>query len=248
MCLIIFAWQLDPMRPLIVAANRDEFHARPARPFAAWSDLPGVHAGRDLEAGGTWMGVGLENRFAALTNIRDPKQIAGARSRGELVAAYLAGSISPSTYLQSVTDRLDKYAGFNLLVGDGRELWHLNSGSALPQRLAPGLYGLCNADLDTPWPKVERSKAAFMQALDAQDPEPMFNLLGDRHVPRDAELPGTGVPLETERLLASAFIVSPRYGTRTSTLLIQDAGGLCTVEERTFDPDGSLSARITWQR
>ncbi|WP_188983418.1 NRDE family protein [Pseudomonas matsuisoli] len=246
MCLIVFAWQLDPEWPLIMAANRDEFHARPALPFAAWQDLPTVHAGRDLEAGGSWMGVGANQRFAALTNIRDPSQTPGQRSRGELVAAYLTGSSRPETYLKDIMNRPEDYTGFNLLVGDDHELWHLNSARRSLHRLEPGLYGVSNDDLDTPWPKLERSKAAFQEAIDGHEWSALFALLQDRSCPTDEALPMTGVPLETERLLSSTFIVSPRYGTRASTVLLMDHLGQRHVEERAFDPEGNVTHVVEW--
>ena len=247
MCLIVFAWQLDPEWPLIMAANRDEFHARPAQAFGPWPDLPMIHAGRDLEAGGTWMGVASGRRFAALTNIRDPEQTVGMRSRGELVSAYLTGASKPEDYLKDLADRLEDYSGFNLLLGEDRELWHLNSARRSLRRLEPGLYGISNDDLDTPWPKLERSKAALERAMMGPDREAFFNLLQDRSRPADSALPKTGVPLETERLLGSTFIVSPRYGTRASTVLLVDAMGKRNVEERSYDPEGNVTGVVEWQ-
>lgn len=246
MCLIVFAWQLDPARPLVVAANRDEFHARPARPFGAWPDMPSIHAGRDLEAGGTWMGLGSSGRFAALTNIRDPLQPVGTRSRGELASAYLAGARSPDAYLEDVANRFEDYSGFNLLVGDRDSLWHLNARTGKPRELAPGVYGVSNADLDTPWPKLARSKSAFEDAWRMESTEPLFALLADRTVPPDEALPKTGVSLPLERLLGSAFIVSPDYGTRVSTVVERRADGTCFVEERQFDRDGNQVGVVTW--
>lgn len=246
MCLIVFAWQLDPARPLVVAANRDEFHARPARPFGAWPDLPGIHAGRDLEAGGTWMGLGSGGRFAALTNIRDPSQPVGRRSRGELASAYLAGAVSPDDYLEDVASRLEDYSGFNLLVGDQESLWHLNARTGTPRKLAPGVYGVSNADLDTPWPKLARSKATFKDAWRMASTDPLFALLADRTVPPDEALPKTGVSLPLERLLSSAFIVSPDYGTRVSTVVERRGDGIFHVEERQFDRDGKRMGTVSW--
>ncbi|WP_462380157.1 NRDE family protein [Pseudomonas sp. Marseille-QA0892] len=246
MCLIVFAWQLDAARPLVVAANRDEFHARPARPFGAWPDLPNIHAGRDLEAGGTWMGIGSGGRFAALTNIRDPLQPVGTRSRGELASAYLAGARSPDAYLEGVASRLDDYSGFNLLVGDRESLWHLNAQTGTPHKLAPGVYGVSNADLDTPWPKLARSKSAFKDAWRMESTDALFALLADRTVPPDEALPKTGVSLQLERLVGSTFIVSPDYGTRVSTVVERHADGTCHVEERRFDREGKTAGIVTW--
>jgi len=152
MCLIVFAWRPGHALPLLLAANRDEFHARPSLPLAAWEDAPSIIGGRDLQAGGTWLGVRPDGRFAALTNIRIGGQPAGRRSRGELVERYLRGELAPADYLAGLSAGIEDYAGFNLLVGTARELWHFNSQSAAPRRLEAGVYGLCNADLDTPWP------------------------------------------------------------------------------------------------
>jgi len=154
MCLIVFAWRPGHAQPLIVAANRDEFYARPSLPLGQWPELPQIHAGRDLEAGGTWLGVGADGRFAALTNIRNPHQPPARRSRGELVARFLAGDVPLDDYLRDVVGRSVEYAGFNLLLGNAEQLWHYNARDPQPQRLEPGVYGLSNAGLDTPWPKL----------------------------------------------------------------------------------------------
>lgn len=150
MCLIVFAWQPGHALPLLVAANRDEFYARPSLPLAAWEDAEGVFAGRDLEAGGTWLGLGPAGRFAALTNVRDPSQALGKRSRGELVADFLRGGGNPADYLAQVAGRAADYSGFNLLIGDRHQLWHYNPRVGPPRLLPAGIYGLSNAALDTP--------------------------------------------------------------------------------------------------
>ncbi|MFJ4372462.1 NRDE family protein [Pseudomonas japonica] len=238
MCLIVFAWRPGHARPLIVAANRDEFYARPTQALAPWGEAPGVHAGRDLEAGGTWLGVGPQGRFAALTNIRDPGQPIGARSRGELVAGYLRGELSVEAYLQKVAGEAQHYSGFNLLVGDGHTLGYLHGGDAAPRLLPAGVYGLSNAALDTPWPKLVKAREGLRELLDETAPEPFFALLGDDRQAADAELPNTGVGLATERLLSSVFIASQNYGTRASTVLIVEADGKRRLLERSFGPFG----------
>ncbi|AYC31078.1 hypothetical protein D3880_01160 [Pseudomonas cavernae] len=245
MCLIVFAWRPDHALPLVVAANRDEFYARPSLPLAAWEDAPGLHAGRDLEAGGTWLGVTVNGRFAALTNIRKPGQPLGRHSRGELVAQFLRGRLSPSSYLAEVAARADAYSGFNLLVGDADQLCYLNSHEGQPQRLAPGLYGLSNASLDTPWPKLQRAKAGLAACLDAAQPQALLELLGDAQAAADSALPDTGVGLATERLLSSMFIASPNYGTRASTALIRRADGTQTLVERSFGPYGAHLGEVS---
>ncbi|WP_130908371.1 NRDE family protein [Pseudomonas sp. Sample_16] len=238
MCLIVFAWRPDHAQPLIVAANRDEFYARPSLPLAQWPEAPHVYAGRDLEAGGTWLGVGANGRFAALTNIRDPHRPPGRKSRGELVAGFLSGDVSIDDYLTDVVARSPEYGGFNLLVGNKNELWHFNARATEAVMLPPGVYGLSNAGLDTPWPKLLRAKAALSQVLDEPQPEALLALLNDAQTAPFNELPDTGVGLATETLLSSVFIASQSYGTRASTALIVQADGSRHMVERSFGPFG----------
>ncbi|MDF0729380.1 NRDE family protein [Pseudomonas entomophila] len=238
MCLIVFAWRPGHALPLVVAANRDEFYARPTQALAAWDDAPGVHAGRDLEAGGSWLGVGPGGRFAALTNIRDPQQPQGPRSRGELVAAYLRGDLGVEAYLDQVASHSAQYSGFNLLVGDGRQLGYLHAHEPAPRLLAPGVYGVSNAGLDTPWPKLVKARRALEAELPLADPQRLLALLADGATAADGELPDTGVGLATERLLSSVFIASQSYGTRASTVLIVDDRGQRRMIERSFGPFG----------
>lgn len=238
MCLIVFAWRPGHAQPLIVAANRDEFYARPTQPLAQWAHAPHVHAGRDLEAGGTWLGIGANGRFAALTNIRDPRQPASRTSRGELVAGFLSGEMSIDDYLSDVVARSAEYAGFNLLIGNTNELWHFNARDSEAVMLAPGVYGLSNAGLDTPWPKVLKAKAALSELLDDPQPAALLAILGDSQPAPLTELPDTGVGLATETLLSSVFIASPTYGTRASTALIVSADGSRVIVERSFGPYG----------
>lgn len=238
MCLIVFAWRPGHALPLIVAANRDEFYARPTQALGAWEDAPGVHAGRDLEAGGTWLGIGPQGRFAALTNIRDPGQPLGPRSRGELVAAYLQGELGVEAYLDQVAGRSGQYSGFNLLVGDARQLGFLHAREAAPRLLEPGVYGLSNAGLDTPWPKLVKARRGLEGLLESADPQQLLGLLADGETAAEADLPETGVGLATEKLLSSVFIASQNYGTRASTVLIVDDQGRRRLVERSFGPFG----------
>lgn len=241
MCLIEFAWRPSHALPLIVAANRDEFHARPSLPLGIWQDAPQIIAGRDLQAGGTWLGLGTAGRFAALTNIiRAPGTPAGARSRGELPERYLRGELSPQAYLTVLTGHLEHYSGFNLLVGDARELWYLNSNTGTPEQLSAGIYGLSNAALDSPWPKLLRTRAALHGCIDAPQAEILLQLLSGPQPAADDELPSTGVPYEWEKKLSSAFIASADYGTRASTVLIRRADGSTDIIERRFGPAGAL--------
>lgn len=246
MCLITFAWRPDHDRPLIVAANRDEFYARPTAAAAEWEHAPGVYAGRDLEAGGTWLGVGPQGRFAAVTNIRAVASRPASRSRGELCAAYLTGEVDLGDYARQVCDRAQAYGGFNLLLGDGSNLYYLNSHSRVPHALAAGVYGLSNAALDTPWPKLLKAREGFAALLESS-PEQLMALLSDPTLAKDADLPETGVGLATERLLSSVFIASPTYGTRASTVLVAWADGRRTLVERSFGPGGGRLGEVSFE-
>lgn len=235
MCILVFDWQPGTEQPLLLLGNRDEFHQRPTAALAQWPDQPRIHAGRDLQAGGSWLGIAPGRRFAALTNIREP-EAPQPLSRGELVSDYLAGSQSPAAYIQQLVDKAGQYSGFNLLTGDANELWFLHSRTPVPRLLAPGIYGLCNASLDTPWPKLVRLRSAFSQ-LPRDDDAALFNLMQDTWRPADAMLPDTGMSLTIERTLSSIFIRGDEYGTRATSLLRMDTGGI-TLTERSFAPGG----------
>ncbi|MES2819069.1 MAG: NRDE family protein [Pseudomonadota bacterium] len=244
MCLIVFAWRPDHAQPLLLAANRDEFYDRPTQGLASWDDVPGLIAGRDLQAGGTWLGVGRDGRFAALTNIRDPRRPPIGRSRGELPTQFLTSALSPEAFFHELAQRADDYAGFNLLAGDRDELWFYHSWEGTPQRLPAGLYGFSNAQLDTPWPKVQRAKAALAAQLPAPHPGALLDLLSDPQQADAASLPDTGVGMATEILLSSVFIASRSYGTRASTALIVQADGARQIVERSYGPHGELLGDI----
>lgn len=241
MCLILFAWRMDEDFPLVLAANRDEFYERPSAPAAFWEDAPDLLAGRDLREGGTWLGITTKGRVAALTNYRDPASLKiGAPSRGRLVSDYLRSGEVPEAYLRGISSNSDRFNGFNLLVGDPGVLFCYSNRGAR-ERLDPGIYGLSNRLLDTPWPKVERGKAALSVLLKdkkALSPEGLFALLADRTRPPDDRLPDTGVGLEWERVLSPLFIESPVYGTRSSTVLLIDRRGEVTFAEREFNGGG----------
>ena len=236
MCLILVAWRAHADYPLVVAANRDEFFTRAAAPAAFWAESPDVLAGRDLQAGGTWMGVTRQGRFAALTNFRDPvSQRSDAASRGKLVADFLRGRQSPAAYFAAIGPQSRAYNGFNLLAGDGEHLaWFSNAGGR-PLLLEPGIYGVCNHLLDTPWPKVEAAKSALGAALaELPDEAGLFQLLRDDSIHPDEALPRTGVSLEWERLLSAAFVKATDYGTRNSTVLRVGRDGWIILDEQTW--------------
>jgi uncharacterized protein with NRDE domain len=245
MCLIFVAWRAHRDYPVVVAANRDEFFVRPTAPAGFWSEAPHILAGHDLEAGGSWMGVTRSGRFAALTNYRDPAQMrSGVPSRGGLVANFLAGNASPQGYLDQIAPLARQCNGYNLLVGDGESLWWSSNVGEVSRELAPGVYGVSNHLLDTPWPKVGAGKTALSRAIeDLPDENGLFELLRDDSLHPDEHLPQTGVPLDWERLLSAAFVKSPAYGTRSSTVFIQESGGRITFDEQTWLPDAAIGPR-----
>jgi len=245
MCLLIFAHQVAREYPLLVAANRDEFHARPTSASDFWAAHPELLAGKDLQQGGTWMGVTRSGRFAAVTNYRDPSQSAVApRSRGELPLTYLAGSQDPETFLKKVAAMARDYGGFNLLVGDRHNLWYFaNSDDMDPQCLPPGVYGLSNARLDTPWPKVQLGKARMLALLQAGpiSHSALATVVTDRQRADQRTLSGHGLDGSMETTLSAQFIVTDTYGTRSSTTVWIDAHDQASWREQSFDKDGALS-------
>jgi uncharacterized protein with NRDE domain len=241
MCLILLAVDAHPRFPLVVAANRDEFHDRPTRPAGWWPEAPGVLAGRDERSGGTWMGVTRDGRWAAVTNYREPAgERPDAPSRGGLVADYLRGSEPAETYLAGLAERAGEYNGFNLLVGERERVLWLSNRQPVPRAepVGRGVHGLSNHLLDTPWPKVVRGAAELRRALSAPDPDPraLLDLMLDRTLAADHDLPSTGVGRELERALSSRFILTPGYGTRSSTALLLDRGGTLRFVERSYAP------------
>ena len=239
MCLILVAWQIHPDYPLVVAANRDEFHARPTAVAARWMEAPHVIAGRDLEAGGTWLGVTETGRFAAVTNVREPGKPKGPQSRGCLTRDFLTGAASPGDFTAGIAD--DAFSGFNLLVADEQTLCYRSNRDGPPRVLSAGTYGVSNHLLDTPWPKLTTAKARFAEALEHLPAEqPFFDLLADDEIVPDEDLPATGVPLDWDRRLSAVFVHSPGYGTRASTLLLRHRNGTGVLIERGFGPDANV--------
>lgn len=251
MCLVLFAIASHPRYPLLLAANRDEYYARPARPLQPWPDAPQLLAGQDLEAGGTWLGITRDGRFATVTNVREgiPRRT-DQRSRGALTRDYLLGSLGAAAFAEFAYTEGEHYAGFNLLLGDRTGVYYCSNRGQPPRRLSRGFYGLSNDALDTPWPKVVSGKAALQQvALHEPSTDALIALLGDRHQPADALLPDTGVGLSLERIYASRFIASPSYGTRASTALLIDRDGHALLKEQNFGADGGIGPSIEydWQ-
>lgn len=250
MCLIALAWKVSPAFPLVVAANRDEWRERPTQPAHWWPDQPRLLAGRDLQAGGTWMGITKSGRFAAVTNFRDPSdKRSTARSRGGLVSEFLLGVQSPLDYLEHLVPRAREYNGFNLIVGDGLSLHYYGSRENAARAIEPGIHGLSNHLLDEPWPKVVHAREAMRRALDEAAPaEPLFDMLSSPDVVTDAELPRTGVELAWERRLSAALITGEDYGTRASTVLVVNADGDFEFEERTRDAAGGVTTVARFRR
>ena len=245
MCLLVLAWKSHPRYRLIVAANRDEFHDRPSAPLGWWPDDPRILAGRDLRGAGTWMGAARSGRFGIVTNFRELERPAeDAPSRGDLVTRFLSGATSPKEYLDDLHNRAASYAGFNVLLGGPRSLHYYSNRDGLPaQPLASGIYGLSNHWLDSPWPKLLRTRARLSEliATDRVEPQALFTLLADR-TPADLdETPDTGLPPEWERALSSPFVMHERYGTRCSTVLLVEHDGRTTMCERRFDAGGNTT-------
>jgi uncharacterized protein with NRDE domain len=266
MCLLVLAWKAHPRYRLVLAANRDEFHERPADPLARWP-APDILAGRDQRAGGTWLGLDRARRFGVVTNFRElqrPRR--SAPSRGRLIPDYLQTPQSPESYLTRLETDAPGYSGFNLLVGDSEQLWYAsNRKDQFAQALPAGVHGLSNEFLDSPWPKLQRVRRAFEAWLadengaagQSEDPnegqnngaragdpegqhhtvERLFAMLADR-TPAPEGSPGTGLPPDWERTLSSPFVTDPTYGTRCSTVLLIEPSGAVVMAERRFDPAG----------
>ena len=249
MCLLLISYDMHPVYRVVLAANRDEYYNRPTAPLAFWNDMPDILAGRDLKRSGTWLGVTRTGRIAAITNYREPAlRYENAPSRGHLVSNFLQGLESPENYLNHIKSSGHRYNGFNLIVGDWSGLFYYSNMADNIKKLKPGLFGLCNHLLDTPWPKVEKGKAAFSALLDGKqtiDIEDIFSILENRTLPPDDMLPDTGVGLSWERVLSPLFIFSPDYGTRSSSIVFVERTGKLTFAERTFDPLHAESSEET---
>jgi len=259
MCLLLLAHEVHPAYPLVLLANRDEFYARPTAPLAYWSHEPAVLAGRDLKAGGSWLGITWGGRLAAVTNYREPRASgSGSRSRGQLVSDFLTSRADPGTFLERLGSTAAAYRGFNLIVGDigtpaSPTLCYFSNRGSGVVKLTAGIHGLSNHLLDTPWPKVSRGMAGLAGLLQAEDepqPEQLMELLRDTTRPPDDELPDTGVGLDWERVLSPLFIASEAYGTRSSSVILVSAAGEVIFGERTYAAGGPDASRYQarWQR
>ena len=240
MCLIAFAWQAHPRWRLVLAGNRDEFHARPSAPLAHWAERP-ILGGRDLEAGGTWLGVTDAGRCSVVTNVRDPRDPHEGRSRGWLAVDYLAGAAAAAEHAVQLRASAMAYRPFNLLTFDATDAFYLgNRPEPRIQAIAPGVHGLSNADFNTPWPKTRALMARLgaWVAAGTDDIAPLFAALADERQAPDDALPDTGVGAERERWLSSAFIRGERYGTRASTVVLIGHDGAGRIVERRFGPNG----------
>jgi len=244
MCLIVFAWQSHPDFRLVLAANRDEYHGRPSQALHWWPDEPDVLAGRDLQAGGTWLAVHRAGRFASVTNYRERQNRQGKpRSRGALVTDFVTTSEDARSFSDSIAG--GEYAGFSLLTTDGNDLFCVSNRGDEAKRLSPGIYGLSNASLNTPWPKVARSRDALRLLIDtdAIDETGLFRLMADRQQASVSDVEAGHLPFELARKLTAPFIVSPDYGTRCSTALLWSTDGKVILSERRFDAAGKTAGQ-----
>jgi uncharacterized protein with NRDE domain len=247
----LLAWRAQHDHPLILAANRDEFFARPTLPAAPWPESPWIVGGRDLEKGGSWLALSASGRLAAVTNFRDGTRAKTAgRSRGLLVSDFVTSNLDPRSFLERVRTARAAYDGFNLLLTANDELVHYSNVSDEMTRLTAGVHGLSNHLLNTPWPKVERGKAAVQSLLPNQAGDlaaGLFDALANTQPAAEEDLPRTGVSPEWERQLATMFIRAPGYGTRSSTVVLMERSGKLTLMERTFAPDGAAAETRTLQ-
>lgn len=247
MCLIVAAWRMHPELPLILAGNRDEFHARPAEPADWWPEQPGLLAGRDLEAGGTWLGVTRSGRFGVVTNYREGSPRGGEVSRGLLLTDWLSGDEPADGFASRLEREEQRYAGFNLLFGDAATLRYHTNREAVSRELEPGIHGVSNALLDTPWPKLVVTRDRLTARLEAErtEPDDILEILADtRPAGEDGEAdPALDAAMDpaVRRVLSAPFILTPTYGTRCSTVLLFRADGSAEFVERRFDPDGEAT-------
>ncbi|MGQ0529507.1 MAG: NRDE family protein [Panacagrimonas sp.] len=245
MCLIALAYRVHPDYPLLLVANRDEFHARPAAPMQWWADAPSILAGRDLQEGGSWLALSRGGRLAAVTNVRGPDAATrAARSRGQLVTGFLQGAQNAATYASAMQATASEYGGFNLLLFDGRELIYLHNRPQVGfTTIPPGVHALSNAQLNTPWPKALSAHQALQDWIsrDLSNPDALLDAMRNSQPAADALLPQTGVGIELERMLSAAFIRTEQYGTRCTSLIRHSADGTIEFFERRYAPSGEVA-------
>ncbi|HEX7768431.1 MAG TPA: NRDE family protein [Dokdonella sp.] len=250
MCLLLIAIDAAPGLPLLMLGNRDEYHARASSAVAPWDEDARVVGGRDLVAGGAWLGIRVDGRFAAVTNLRTGVPATAPKSRGWLVRDFLLGDATPVDWLDNVRMRAGEHGPFNLVVGDRSGACALGSSEGMVRSLGAGVHVISNGALGVAWPKTARLQRGFRDALRGgaeRDEAGLLDLLRDESLPRDEELPDTGVGLELERLLAPVFIRGERYGTRACSLALRDAGGSVVLRERRFGPSGAFDGEDRWQ-
>jgi len=247
MCVLFVANKVCPSYPLIIIANRDEFHQRPTAKLHQWPDS-NITAGRDLEAKGTWLGVDNTGKIAALTNIRNAQYIkTAAPTRGQLVTDYLTSTKDDQQFSEQLRQQGSQYSGFNLLYGQVGQLYAFNNISGKVEVLNEGVHGLSNASLNAPWPKIEHGTAQlskYLEQTDSPNPDELVSLMQNNQVAPDHQLPKTGVELELERLLAPIFIVSEKYGTRCTTILLFDNNNKLTLVEYSYDNTGTVVGKV----
>jgi uncharacterized protein with NRDE domain len=238
MCLIVIGYNYHPDYKLIFAANRDEFYQRPSSPADFWIDEPSLLAGKDLKEGGTWCGITKNGRFAAITNYRDMKSIKkDALSRGRIVTDFLLGTSSPETYSKGLIESSDLYNGYGLIFGDRNDLFFFSNQTKKLIKIKPGVHGLSNHLLDTPWFKVKKGKELLKKAIDKKDTlvDDLFLMLSDKTFSPKNELPDTGLPKEIEKSISSIFVETPDYGTHSSTVILIDKKDTVTFIEKSLD-------------
>lgn len=251
MCLAIIALNTLPDWPLIIVANRDELHERPTLAAKPWVDDEMILGGRDLNAGGTWLGMTAGGCIALLTNVREPgMHRPDAPSRGQLTETYLRSNAFAKEFVQSIEKHGQSYNGFNLFLGDQKEFWYCsNRGGMTAQKLDGGVVGISNASINTPWPKLMRTRnavAAHLSHSKQPDPNHLFAMMQDRNPALKHELPDTGIGAEREKLLSSPFILDPRYGTRCSTLVMKRADGIVLFHEKRYNSEGRDDGESVW--
>ena len=243
MCLILFSYQMHPFYQLVFAANRDEFYNRPTAPLSFQDEARQILSGRDLKHNGTWLGLTKTGRLAAITNFRDPSSIIeNAPSRGHLVSDFLISEEPSKAYLEMIKAKRKQYNGFNIVVGDKTGLFYYSNRENIIQKIRPGLHGLSNKFLNTPWPKIEKGKAYLKEVIDGNErinPEDIFNILKDNAYPPSHMLPNTGVGRCWEKILSPLFINSKFYGTRSSSIILMENTGKVIFMERTFIVDNA---------